>query len=165
MSTLLLDWWTKIAPKMGLVGRDMNKPGNYTAAEAGGLWVILASTFGILLYIAIDNYLDRASDAIPQLSIALTLILAGLIGYFDDFLGWKKGISPAKRILFTIPISLPLMAVKAGYSVVELPLLGVLDLGVLYSALVVPVGVLGASNAFNMIAGYNGLEARQGLII
>lgn len=163
--TIMLDWWVKVAPKLGLVGKDMNKPGNRIAVEAGGLWVILASVFGILLYIAIDNYVDRAPDAIPQLSIALTLLLAGLIGYFDDALGWKRGISPIKRVILTGPISLPLVAVKAGYSKVELPLVGVIDLGPLYSVLVVPAGIVGASNAFNMIAGYNGLEARQGLII
>ncbi|MEM4718003.1 MAG: glycosyl transferase family 4, partial [Desulfurococcaceae archaeon] len=110
-------------------------------------------------------YTDRRLDTIPLLSISMTLLLAGLLGFFDDVLGWKKGISPAKRVLLTMPLSLPLVVVKAGTSIIELPIIGLLDLGVLYPLLVVPIGVIGASNAFNMIAGYNGLEATQALII
>jgi len=35
----------------------------------------------------------------------------------------------------------------------------------LYPLLVVPLGVIGATNGFNLLAGYNGLEASMGLII
>lgn len=165
ITRLILDWWLHAARKLGFQGKDMNKANEHYAVEAGGLWVVLASVFGILMYIAIDSYLDKQLDTIPLLSIALTLLLAGLLGFADDLLGWKKGISPVKRVLFTIPISLPLVAVKAGYSTIELPLFGVVDLGPLYSLAVVPIGVVGASNAFNMIAGYNGLEALQASIL
>ncbi|MEM0247189.1 MAG: glycosyl transferase family 4 [Desulfurococcaceae archaeon] len=161
----LLSWWLTAALRLGFAGRDMNKPGERMVAEAGGIWVVLSSGFGVLLYIAIEVYTDRRVDVIPLLSIALTLLMAGLLGFFDDILGWKRGINPIKRVLFTLPISLPLVAVKAGHSVVELPVIGTLDLGLAYSLLVVPAGVVGASNAFNMIAGYNGLEALQGLTL
>lgn len=161
----LLDWWLRTAPRLGFTGRDMNKLGEHVAVEASGIWVILSSVFGILLYVALDIYAGGEKDVIPLLSIVLTLLLAGLLGFFDDILGWKKGINPLKRVLFTVPISLPLVAVKAGCSVIELPLIGTLNLGLLYPLIVVPLGVLGASNAFNMLAGYNGLEALQGLIL
>lgn len=165
VARVLLNWWLGAASKLGFAGKDMNKPGERLVAEAGGIWVILSSVFGILLYIAIEIYTDMRVDVIPLLSIALTLLLAGLLGLFDDILGWKKGISPLKRVFFTVPISLPLIAVKAGYSVIELPVIGTLNLGLVYPLLVVPAGVVGASNAFNMIAGYNGLEALQGLTL
>lgn len=80
------------------------------------------------------------------------------------FWAGRKGF-PQLRVLFTIPIALPLVAVKAGYSVIEIPLIGPLDLGLFYPLVVVPIGVVGASNAFNMLAGYNGLEALQGITI
>lgn len=164
-SKVLLDWWLKTAPKLGLIGRDMNKPGEHYAVEASGIWIILSSIFGILTYIALETYTDMRSDLIPTMSITITILLAGLLGFFDDILGWKKGISPVKRVLFTIPISIPLVVVKAGSSNIELPFLGLIDLGLIYPLFIVPIGVLGASNAFNMIAGYNGLESLQGLIL
>jgi UDP-N-acetylglucosamine--dolichyl-phosphate N-acetylglucosaminephosphotransferase len=165
LAKITLEWWLRTGARLGFVGRDMNKPGEHYAVEGGGLWVVLSSVFGILCYIALDVYLESDKSSIPLLSVTLTLLLAGLVGHIDDLLGWKKGISPVKRVLFTIPISLPLVAVKAGHTVVELPLLGVVDLGLLYSLLVVPVGVVGASNAFNMIAGYNGLESLQAVVL
>lgn len=161
----LLDWWVKTGFKLGFTGRDMNKPGEHYAVEGSGIWVVLSSAFGILLYVAIETYSDRRGDVIPLLSVTLTLLLAGLLGLFDDLLGWKKGISPLKRVVFTIPLALPLMVVKAGTSVVEMPLIGLVDLGSLYPLLIVPAGVVGASNAFNMIAGYNGLESLQAITL
>ena len=165
LTKITLNWWFKTGIKLGFIGRDMNKPGEHYAVEGGGLWIILSSVFGLLSYIALDTYLDGDKVAISLLAIINTLLLAGLLGYIDDLLGWKKGISPVIRVLFTIPIALPLMAVKAGFTTIELPVIGVVDLGLLYSTVVVPVGIVGASNAFNMIAGYNGLESLQAIIL
>jgi len=162
---LFMDWWINTAPKLGFKGRDMNKPGEVYAVEASGVWVILSIVFGIMSYIAIERYGDARTDVIPILSITSTLLLAGLLGFFDDILGWKKGISPLKRVVFTIPVSLPLVVVKAGSSTIELPFIGVLDLGLIYPLVIIPIGVLGAANGFNMIAGYNGLEASQSIIL
>lgn len=162
---ILLKWWVVKGRELGLVGKDMNKPGNAVAVEAGGIWPSLSATFGILLYIAISSYFEANESNLAKFSITQVLLLAAFLGFIDDILGWKKGISPLKRVAFTIPVVLPLVAVKAGYSVIELPLLGPLDLGPLYPLLAVPIGVLGASNAFNMIAGYNGLEATQAILL
>ncbi|MEM1772422.1 MAG: glycosyl transferase family 4 [Desulfurococcaceae archaeon] len=164
-SKIFLDWWMKTAPRLGFIGKDMNKLGEIYAVEASGIWVVLSSVFGILAYIAVETYTDMNSDLVSLMSISLTLLLAGLLGFFDDILGWKKGISPAKRVLFTIPISIPLIVVKAGSSTIELPFIGTLDLGLIYPLMIVPIGIVGASNAFNMIAGYNGLESLQGIIL
>ncbi|MEM1800216.1 MAG: glycosyl transferase family 4 [Desulfurococcaceae archaeon] len=161
----MINWWINTGRRLGYVSRDMNKPGDHYVVESGGIWVILSITFGMLTYIAMDIYLEKDMDTLPLLTISMTLLLAGLLGFLDDILGWKKGISPGKRVLFTIPIAIPLMVIKAGYSVIEIPFIGPIDLGLLYPLLVVPIGVMGASNAFNMIAGYNGLEAMQGILI
>lgn len=165
VTNTLLEWWVRVGASLGFTGRDMNKPGDHYAVEAGGIWVVLGAAFGLLAYIAVDTYVGGNKESIEYFAISQVLILAGLLGLMDDLLGWKKGISQFKRVLLTIPIAFPLVVLKAGYSSIELPLLGVIDLGVLYPLIVVPIGVMGASNAFNMIAGYNGLEAMQALVI
>ncbi|QOR94161.1 glycosyl transferase family 4 [Thermosphaera chiliense] len=162
---ILLKWWIPKSLLLGFKGKDMNKYGYPEVSEAGGIWVILSAAISILVYIAIATISERDPGNLHLLATTQVLILAGLLGFIDDILGWKKGISPIARVLFTIPIALPLMAVKAGYSVVEIPFIGPLDLGLLYPLIVVPIGVVGASNAFNMLAGYNGLEASQGIVI
>lgn len=57
------------------------------------------------------------------------------------------------------------MVKNAGQSVMAFPFLGTLDIGLLYPLLIIPIGIIGASNAFNMLAGYNGLEAGMGVVI
>ncbi|WP_448579547.1 MraY family glycosyltransferase [Thermosphaera sp.] len=162
---VLLKWWIPKSLLLGFKGRDMNKYGHPEVSEAGGIWVILSASISILVHITIATISERDPGILHLLATTHVLILSGLLGFIDDILGWKKGISPVARVLFTIPIALPLVAVKAGYSVIEIPLIGPLDLGLFYPLVVVPIGVVGASNAFNMLAGYNGLEALQGITI
>jgi len=81
-------------------------------------------------------------------------------------LGWKRGLTQFQKFLLTIPIALPLMVINAPHTIMTLPPpLGPFDFGPVYPLLLVPVGVIGATNGFNLLAGYNGLEAGMGLII
>jgi len=36
---------------------------------------------------------------------------------------------------------------------------GAVDWGIFYPLAIIPIGIVGAANAYNMLAGYNGLEA------
>jgi len=159
-------FWIRIADLAGFRARDMNKPGNVTAVRAGGLSTVVAIAFGLLAYEVLHTYIDGYPVWLSSLlAVSLLLVLSGLLGFIDDILGWKRGLSPRYRILLMAPISLPLVVIKAGVSTLDLPLIGVVDFGVLYPLVLVPIGVLGAANAFNMIAGYNGLEAGMGLLL
>ena len=57
------------------------------------------------------------------------------------------------------------MAINAGKSIVSIPLLGKIDLGIAYPLIIIPLGIIGATTTFNFLAGYNGLEAGQGIIL
>ena len=63
-----------------------------------------------------------------------------------------------------LPAAIPLMSILAGYSIINVPLIGEINLGILYPLLVVPIIIAGMSNAFNMIGGMNGLEAGLGIV-
>ncbi len=159
-------YWIPVARERGLVGRDMNKPGEVYVAEAGGVWVAVGSCFGLLVLVALYRYLEGEMYHVEEVfALSSVLMLAGFIGFLDDILGWKRGLPRWQRIVFMAPVALPLVVIKAGVSRMELPLLGVVNLGLLYPLAAVPVGVLGAANAFNIIAGYNGLEAGMGLLL
>ena len=152
--------WVNVAKAIGLVGRDMNKEGEKLVAEAGGVWPLVGALFGLLtlesLYIYLEGVQYRFVDV---MSLSLVLLMSAFLGFMDDVLGWKRGLKVWQRVAFMAPIAIPLVAVKAGVSVVSLPFIGIVDLGLLYPLFIIPIGVLGASNAFNMIGGYNGLEA------
>ncbi len=158
--------WISVAQQRGLVGRDMNKADGRQVAEAGGLWVVVATSLGLLVMEALNTFLNGTLyQPVPVLSLVSLLMLTGTIGLLDDILGWKKGVPQWVRVVSTIPAALPLMIAKYNAYIVHVPFLGVLYLGPLFPLLVVPLGVMGASNAYNMLAGYNGLEAGLGLVL
>ena len=157
--------WIRAAHRRGLVGRDMNKPGEVLVAEAGGVWAVVGAAVGLLLLEALYTYLggprwDRQGFALTSL-----LLLSAIIGFTDDILGWKKGLPRWQRVVFMVPAALPLVVIKAGHSTLSVPFIGTVDLGLAYPLLAVPIGVTGAANAFNMLAGFNGLEAGMGLLL
>jgi len=160
-----LKWWIKRAFELGFTGRDMNKYGKPQVAETGGVWVTVGSSFGLLTLLALDKYLYGVFQTESILALSLMLFMASFIGFLDDLMGWKKGIKQIYRVLAMLPLSIPLVVIKAGYSKISIPFIGVVDTGLLYPLIIVPIGVMGASNAFNMIAGYNGLEALQAVIL
>lgn len=159
-------WWIKRAYELGFVGKDMNKKDERKIPEAGGVWVSVAASFGILLYVALNTYTSKQYPNTKELlALALLLFMASFLGFLDDILGWKKGIKPLYRVIIMAPLAIPLVVIKAGFSTMAIPFLGKIDFGLLYPLVLVPIGILGASNAFNMIAGYNGLEAGQGILL
>lgn len=160
----VLPLWIKRAREIGFTGRDMNKPYMIQVAEAGGVWVSISVAFGILFFIALEIYVGGLHKYIVELmALSLLLFLASFLGFLDDIFGWKKGLRAIYRIVLMAPLAIPMMVIKAGYSTMNIPFIGVVDFGLAYPLILVPIGVLGAANAFNMIAGYNGLEASMGL--
>ena len=158
--------WIRLSPRIGLIARDLNKYSEHYAVESGGMWVSVGSGFGLMVLIALYRYLEGYYYHLEAL-LALTVILflSSFLGFLDDLLGWKKGLRVWQRVVFMGPLALPLVVIKAGVTKMALPFIGVVDFGLLYPLLLVPVGVIGASNAFNMLAGYNGLEAGMGLLL
>ncbi|MCE4629165.1 MAG: glycosyl transferase family 4 [Desulfurococcales archaeon] len=153
---------------------DKNKLGYPKASAAGGTFTLASITLGLLTFEIMRIYLHGSEFYKPEImALALMASLSTLLGFVDDvlsLLSYSKetavsGLSPKTRVLLMAPISLPLVAIKAGYSKLDVPFIGVVDLGIAYPLVAVPIGVIGASNAFNMLAGYNGLEAGMGILL
>ncbi|MBT4191970.1 MAG: glycosyl transferase family 4 [Candidatus Diapherotrites archaeon] len=166
-----------ILRESGFVGKDMNKDKKTTVAELGGIPIFLGFIFGAIFAIFLSTYLGFNLDLLPFLAGILTIILIGFIGTIDDLIGWKKGIRQWQHALFPVAAALPLMAVRVSNPPMSLPFIGLLpetfilpfgiaiSFGVIYSLILVPIGVTGASNATNMLAGLNGLEAGLAALI
>jgi len=158
--------WIRRAISRGFVGRDVHKMDGRNVAEMGGIIVVFSIGSSILLYIAFDTFYYRNPDSIPEILAAVaSLLIATIIGMIDDILGWRIGIKQKTKVLLSLFIPLPLMIINAGHSEMTFPFIGTQELGLLFPLLIVPISIIGASNAFNMLAGYNGLEAGMGIII
>jgi len=157
--------WIRKAPEIGLHGYDMNKPGKPKVAEMGGICVIFGFLLGMLIYIGFMTFYFHNPKCVDILAVLCTVLMTCIIGMMDDLLGWKKGLSQWQKPIFTLFAALPLMVVNTGHSTMTMPIVGTIDWGIFYPLLIVPIGIVGASNAYNMLGGYNGLEAGMGVII
>lgn len=161
---LIVPFWIRKAKQIGLVWEDMNKPKKEkNVAGSGGITVIMGAIIGIFLYIAIQTFYFKSSDGVSIQIFALisTLLLVSAIGIIDDLFGWKKGgLSKRSRIILIFLSAIPLMVINAGQSTV----MGI-HFGILYPLLIIPLGILGATTVFNFLAGFNGLETSQGIIL
>ncbi|MBI2597963.1 MAG: hypothetical protein HYW50_02090 [Candidatus Diapherotrites archaeon] len=146
----------------------MNKFEKPAVAELGGIGVLFGFIFGIMIALGVDSFIgSRAINLTPILAAFSTVMIIGIIGIFDDIIGWKNGISKWQHALVPLFAALPLMVLPQSIGVTELtfPLIGVVPFGILYPLIVVPIAITGASNAVNMLGGFNGLEAGIGIII
>jgi len=162
---LILPYWIKRANTHGLVGKDEHKEGK-EVAESGGVVAVLGAIIGVLFYVALLIFYFNTTDTLVYILAALcSILLALVIGFADDMLGWRVGIRARDKIFLSLLIPIPLMVVNSGHSIMSLPFFGQINLGLIYPLVIIPAGIIGASNGFNMLAGYNGLEAGSGTII
>ncbi len=147
-----------------ITGKDMNKPGQPPVAEMGGLGLVGGFGAGVLVLIALRTFLKvealAAVSVVELFAVLATILTIALIGLIDDLIGVHQGWKAIIPALATIP----LIAIAAGQTTMRLPFIGPVNFGILYSLVLVPVGVTGAANAFNMLAGFNGLEAGMGAV-
>ena len=160
---LLIPFWMRKAKQIGLVWEDMHridKPKNI--AGSGGVTILLGFTLGVLLYIAINTfYFKSTENLIEMFALLACIFLVSGIAFIDDLFGWqRKGLSIKSRIILILFAAVPLMVINAGESTMMN-----IDFGLFYPLLLIPIGVLGATTTFNFLAGYNGLEAGQGILI
>tara|TARA_Y100000310_G_scaffold167546_2_gene167378 strand:+ start:16008 stop:17015 length:1008 start_codon:yes stop_codon:yes gene_type:complete len=169
LTILVLPLWIRKTKQIGFLWEDMNKykhPKN--VAAAGGIVVVIAFVLGVLYYIAIRTFLIESTTEISLEIFALlsVILILAIIGILDDLFGWRHGgLSIRMRLGLAFMASIPLVVINAGNSFINIPFLGLVNFGILYPLLLIPIGIVGAATTYNFLAGYNGLEANQGMII
>jgi len=168
---LAMPWWIKKAKMVGLVWKDFNKFSEKMVAGGGGLIVIFGFLIGILFFIMIRIFwYSDTSTSLQLMAIITSILIISIIGFIDDLLVKRSGdlyvgFKQWQKPLLTLIAALPIVVINAGVSQINIPLFGLVDLMLFYPFLIVPVFIVVASNAFNLIAGYNGLEAGMGIIM
>ena len=158
--------------RRGFVSRDMNKAGRPLVAKFGGIAVFLGFVVAFLLPLQLSPNLV-STDVL--LVAALSVSLVAFLGFVDDVLG----VPDIYRVILPLFAALPLMLLKVGVTTMDLPLLGAVNFNIgsltlpllgavslnLYVLVLIPIGVVACSNLVNLLGGFNGLEAGQGIII
>ena len=161
----------------GIVGFDLQKKGKPKLATSGGICVAFGVLAGLLTYIGLQTFIYGLDTWLfPLLAVTSSILIVMFVGFLDDLnvkLNAEKtiegrdiriGLPQWLKPLLTLPAAIPLMAINAGTTSMTLPLFGRINFGIIYPLLLVPLGVVGASNIVNMLAGFNGLEAGMGIV-
>jgi UDP-N-acetylglucosamine--dolichyl-phosphate N-acetylglucosaminephosphotransferase len=156
--------WIKRAKETGITGKDVHKQ-NREVAEIGGITVILGAIISLMIYVAIDTFIFKRDSLVFLLAATGSILIATMIGMTDDMLGWRIGLRQKEKVLLTLVVPIPMMVVNSGHSMMKFPIFGQVELGILYPLLILPIGIIGATNGFNMLAGFNGLESSMGIIL
>ncbi len=163
----LTPFWIRKAKQIGLVWKDMNKLAKEKVAGSGGIVVLLGFVISVFIFVAYRTfYLNDITHMVEIIALTSVALLVGGIGFIDDLFGWQHGgLSKRSRLIMVLIAAIPLMAINAGKHSMSLPFLGTISFGLLYPLVLIPIGIIGATVTFNFLAGMNGLEAGQGVII
>ena len=175
---LSIPFYIKLVSKIGLKGIDQQKEGKPELATSGGIPAFSGLMLGVMVFILLTAFSNGFNDihVIKQKMFLLAGVLAigiiTVVGLFDDI--YMKKIEARKRSdtvekrhglkqwlkpLLTFFGAIPLIVVMAGSTLLGIPLIGTVDFGIFYPLVLIPLAVICVSNATNMLAGFNGLEA------
>ncbi len=154
-SIIITLFFIKKFKKMGITGLDVHKTYKWEVAEMGGIPILISFVLGFMSVIYFFS-----NEMLELVAILSTIILAGIVGIIDDRSGMRQ------RVKAVIPVfaAIPLMIIQAGHHEMSIPFVGEVNFGLIYPLLFIPLAITVVSNAFNMLAGYNGLESGMGLI-
>ncbi|MBU2633709.1 MAG: hypothetical protein KJ674_00535 [Nanoarchaeota archaeon] len=166
----LTPWLIRYLRKIKLTVKDLNKKNTPLVPISGGLAVLGGILVGLMTYVFIQTFYYKTSQSALYVFAGLTTIfIITLVGFIDDLLIEKSkrnsyGLKQWQKPLLTLAAAVPLMVVGAGTTTMAIPFLGKLNFGLIYPLILIPIGVVGAANMVNMLAGLNGLETGLGLV-
>ncbi len=161
-SWLTTKWIIPKALERNFTGRDVHKQERVFVSELGGVGIAMGFVLGIFTFIGLSNYWHLAIGGWESAFAAVASVLVVfIIGLMDDLfeIPWRE------KALLPITGSIPLVVIAAGNPTMSFPIIGAINFGLFYYLVLVPLGVTGAANAMNMLAGYNGVEAGLGIVI
>ncbi len=168
---------SKFLFRAGIKGIDQQKENRPELPTSIGTVVMAGLLGGIFIIIGVDTFLLKTQiDLTTLFAASFSIIIITFIGFLDDvnvarapkkdkgLKDYRLGLKQWQKPLLVLPAAIPLMAVKAGVTEMALPFIGIVNFGVLYPLILVPLAVVFVTNATNMLAGMNGLESGLGLV-
>lgn len=168
LSLIFIPFWIKKARAINLVWKDMNKYGNpNNVAASGGIVVVIAFIIAVFSYVALNTFIfDNFTYTLEIFSLIGVVLILALVGLTDDLLGWNNGgLSARIRVVLALISSIPLIVINAGTNTMNLPFFGAINFGWVYPLIIIPLAIAFVTTTYNFLAGFNGLEAGQGVLV
>jgi UDP-N-acetylglucosamine--dolichyl-phosphate N-acetylglucosaminephosphotransferase len=132
--------------RAGIQGVDVHKLSRPRVPEMGGIAIIL----GLVVAVVVSPFVFP-SVLRPMVSVALTILIAGVVGGVDDL----YGLGAKEKPLLLAVAALPILLLGSYDPHLRLPIVGATRLFIVYPFLVL-ISVSVVSNAVNMLDVYNG---------
>jgi UDP-N-acetylglucosamine--dolichyl-phosphate N-acetylglucosaminephosphotransferase len=174
---IITPWLIRYLRKINLVVKDLNKKDTPLVPISGGLAVLSGLFAGLMIFIFFRVFIsDAGKEFIPNNTSLLILfasitsiLIISFVGFIDDLIIKRSyeessGLKQWQKPLLTLTAAIPLMVINAGTTTMVIPLVGRVNIGLLYPLFLVPVGVVIAANMVNMLAGFNGMETGMGIV-
>jgi len=175
---LIAPYFMQFLKAGGIVGLDLHKKDKPKLPTSGGTCVALGVLAGMLVYIGFTTFTYGMSADVTTslLAVLSTVLIVLFVGFLDDLnvkakavitkegLDIRVGFPQWAKPLLTLPAAVPLMVVNAGETMMSIPFIGIIDFGFWYPLVLIPIGVVGISNAINLLGGFNGSESGMGMI-
>ncbi len=168
----------------GVIAIDNNKKGKPVVPSSGGLAVAFGFVVGMLTYIFGASFPSAAHPFyVPVASLTyiyatiLAVLLISIAGFLDDInvkrtaekttgmQDIRKGLKQWQKPLLSFMGAIPLMAINAGNAFVDVPFVGLVNFGIFYPLLIIPLAVVFAANAFNLLGGFDGIAGGSALVM
>ena len=145
----------RMLKEKGMIGIDVHKTDRPEIAKGGGFIVLFAIVTSLLVVIGVNTFISQGTVNPGLLAALVSILMAGMIGLLDDNLDFKN----RTKIMLPLVASIPMVAMQVGTTTMSIPLIGTLDLGIIYPLIVVPLMMTFIIDSTNMYGGMNGLEA------
>ncbi len=163
----------------GVYATDYNKKTRPKLPSGMGIAMSFGFAIGILAYIfgaSFSLYLPVVPIT-DLFAAVVALLLISLVGFIDDInvrqsltkttgmMDTRVGLKQWQKPILTLIGAVPLIAINAGVSIIDIPFIGIVNIGILYPLIVIPLAVIFAANSFNLLGGFNGISTLSGFIV
>ena len=162
----------------GVTFVNLNVKKGKVTPSGGGVAVAFGFVIGMLTYVfgASFGFYKPAATLETLFGVVLSILLIAFVGFIDDInvktkqvkttgmRDYRKGLKQWQKPVLTFVGAIPMMAINAGVSTIAFPVIGAINLGLLYPLIIIPLAIIFAANAFNLLGGFDGMISGAGLI-
>jgi UDP-N-acetylglucosamine--dolichyl-phosphate N-acetylglucosaminephosphotransferase len=142
---------------------DQHKPGQPLIPNGYGIVYVLVTTIYLFAIYFADKIFSLGFDTVingvsAALTLAICILFGGFMGLLDDWMDLKWRYKAFMPLIAALPLMYFALENPMVRTSISLPLLGTIQFGPLYVALIIPLIVMIVTNTVNMLGGFNGLE-------
>jgi len=150
----------KMLKEKGITGTDVHKPERPEVPKGGGFVILFAVAFALLVVIGLTTFQTVGVEMLGLFAALVSILLASMIGLLDDQLDFRN----RAKVILPMVATIPMIALSIGTPTMNIPFIGIVNFGIAYALIVVPLMMTFIIDASNMYGGMNGLESGLGSI-